>query len=116
MFIYTVFFYSYLVPIGVPAAIVILIFQYWVDKYTLFRKSSLKFHYGFNLSIYTSKLFETSILALGLGNFIFSIYVHRNPLNVLSLIGLGLSLGFVLCVWLIPKKIENIIFGSYEYN
>lgn len=39
--LYMVSFYSYVMPIIVPAVAVIFFFQYWVDKYNLFKKSSL---------------------------------------------------------------------------
>lgn len=39
--LYLVAFYAYAVPIIVPAVIVIFFFQYIVDKYNLFKRSSL---------------------------------------------------------------------------
>lgn len=34
-------FYSYIAPIGIAALIVIFFLQYWVDKFNLFKRSSL---------------------------------------------------------------------------
>ncbi len=75
--LYTAFFYSYLIPLTLIILIIIFFFQYWIDKYILFRRSSLKFHYDFNLSLKIYKFFESSLIALGFGNIIFSLYVKN---------------------------------------
>lgn len=90
--------------------------QYWVDKFILFRRSSTKFHFGFTLAKYTSKLFESSIFFLALGNLIFSNYVHNYQFTVINLVSFGLATLFTILVWATPKSIEKIIFGEYEYN
>lgn len=114
--LYTAFFYSYLVPIGVPVVCVFFFLQYWVDKYVLFRRSSLKYHFGFFLSKQTTKILESSVFALGLGNLVFSTYMHNYQLSVVSLVGFGIATAFTLLVWITPKKLETILFGEYEYN
>ena len=73
--LYTALFYAYLVPIVIPTVALIFFLQYWVDKFTLFKRSSLKNNFNFNLSIYVSKLFESSILIFCLGNLIFSFLI-----------------------------------------
>lgn len=75
--LYTAFFYSYLIPVTLILLIIIFFLQYWIDKYTLFRRSSLRFHYDFNLLFKIYKFFECSIIALGLGNILFSLYVKN---------------------------------------
>lgn len=114
--LYTAFFYSYLVPIAVPVICILFFLQYWVDKYVLLRRSSLKYHFGYFLCNETSKLFESSVFALGLGNFIFSLYIHNFQLSVISVVGFGIATVFTILVWVTPKKLEAIIFGQYEYN
>lgn len=39
--LYMVAFYSYIMPIIVPAVAIIFFFQYWVDKFNLFKRSSV---------------------------------------------------------------------------
>ena len=53
----TVSFYAYLVPIIVPSIVVIFFIQYWVDKYNLLKRSSLKYHFNFKLTRNIVKVF-----------------------------------------------------------
>ena len=48
--LYTASFYAYLVPVCAPAVGLILICQYWVDKYNLFKRSSLFYRLSYSLS------------------------------------------------------------------
>lgn len=73
--LYTALFYAYLVPIGVPTICIIFVVQYWIDKFTLFKRSSLRNHFSFDLSIYVRRMFESSIFVFALGNLIFSYYL-----------------------------------------
>lgn len=114
--LYTALFYSYLVPVGVPIVCIVFFIQYWIDKWTLFRRSSLKYHFGFFLSNETCKILESSVFVFALGNLIFSTYLHDLRPNVLNLVGFGVATGFLVLVWITPKKMETIIFGEYEYN
>lgn len=61
-------------------------------------------------------MLESSIFFLGLGNLIFSTYMHNYQLSIINLVGFGIATLFTILVWITPKKIENIIFGEYEYN
>ncbi len=105
-----------MVPIGVPIVCALFFFQYWVDKYILLRRSSLKYHFGLMLSLQTTRIMESSVLALALGNLVFSTYMHNYTLSVVNLVGFGIATGFILLIWIAPKRIEKFIFGEYEYN
>ena len=45
--ILTVSFYAYLIPIVVPMAVIIFAIRYWIDKFNLFKRSSLKYNFNF---------------------------------------------------------------------
>jgi hypothetical protein len=112
--LYTACFYSYLVPITMPVILVIFFIQYWIDKFNLFKRSSLKFVFNFSLSRYVSRIYETSLFIFAAGNFIFSLYLHSLKVTVINIVGLSIALLFVLLIWIAPSKIEKKIFGSYE--
>jgi hypothetical protein len=76
-----------------------------VEKYILFRRSSLKYNFGFFLSVQTTRILESSVLALAFGNLVFSTYIHNYNLSILNLVGFGIAAGFTLLVWITPKKI-----------
>jgi hypothetical protein len=103
--LYTVFFYSYLVPIASLIMLILFFLQFWVDKVTLLRRSSLKFHFDQKLSNKIYRFFECSILALALGNMVFSLYLYDQSFSLLNLISLSIAAVFVLCVLVAPKKL-----------
>ena len=72
----TVSFYAYLVPAITPILVIFFIFQYWVDKINLFRKSSLKYHFNFFLTRSMLKAFEVSVLIFAIGWNLFSVYIE----------------------------------------
>lgn len=76
----------------------------------------MKYHFGFNLAKYTSKLFESSIFALALGNLIFSHYTHNFSFTIINIVSFGLAALFTILVWATPKGVEKVLFGEYEYN
>lgn len=73
--LYTASFYAYLVPICAPAVAVIFAIQYWVEKYNLFRRSSLFYNLNYNLSRNMVKIGEVSVLIYSIGVLIFSLRV-----------------------------------------
>lgn len=48
--LYTVSFYAYIVPLCVPAVALILFCQFYVDKFNLFKRSSLHYELNYSLS------------------------------------------------------------------
>ena len=112
--LYTALFYAYLVPIGIPTLIIIFCIQYWIDKFTLFKRCSLKNHFSYDLSIYVRRIFESSILVFALGNLIFSYYIEDYKFSALNIISLFIALVYTICVWIAPKNIETKLFGKYD--
>ena len=55
--LYTTIFYAHLVPAGSVTLFVIFIFQYWVDKFNLFQRSSLFYELNFSLTRKILKFF-----------------------------------------------------------
>ena len=68
----------------------------------------------FFLSRTILKIFEASLFIFALGNFVFSIVLHKqyvNSVNVAALIITGL---YALFIMFAPRHLEKKIFGSYE--
>jgi hypothetical protein len=103
--LYTALFYSYLVPIAIPTLIVIFFFQYWIDKFTLFKRSSVKSRFSYNLSLYIRKMFESSLFIFALGNLVFSYYLADESVVVINVIAMIIATLFTLCVWIAPARI-----------
>ena len=103
--LYTACFYSYLVPITMPVIMLIFFINYWIDKFNLFKRSSLRFAFNFSLNRYISKVFETSLLIFAGGNFIFSLYLHNLQVTIINIIGLSIALLFAFLIWIAPSKI-----------
>lgn len=94
--LWTVSFYAYIVPIGVPAMMIIFFFQYWVDKFNLFRRSSLFYQIHYSLSRSILKLAEFSVFIFALGIVVFSWKIHHKitPINIVSLV-IGVIFAFL---------------------
>ena len=71
-------FYSYIVPYKFLILIVIYTFQYWVDKYNLFKLFSCPTDFNYRLSMFTLKIFECSIFFFAFGNLLFAPIIHTN--------------------------------------
>ena len=106
-------FYSYLVPVIVPIAIVSMFVQFWLVKIILFRRSSFYHTFTFNLTRHVSKMFESSLMIFALGNFIFAMHIKAG-LNYMNIIGLVISLIYVTFITFVPEKLERRIVGQYE--
>ena len=57
MMFLTCSFYSFLVPVATPLLVVFFFISYWIDKYNLFKRSSLSMKFDFNLTRYMLKIF-----------------------------------------------------------
>jgi len=88
-----------------PVLLIIFFIQYWIDKFNLFKRSSLKFVFNFSLSRYVSRIYESSLLIFAVGNFVFSLYLHNLQITLINLTGLGIAFVFVLLIWVAPNKI-----------
>lgn len=112
--VFTCSFYSYLTPLAVLCLFPTLCAQYWIDKYNLFRRCSLKHEIDFELSRAILKIFECSLLLFAVGNLLFSLVLHKaylNKLNVASLVISALYCAFSLFA---PRHLEQRLFGRYE--
>jgi hypothetical protein len=110
--LYTVSFYAYIVPITVPAIIIILILQYWVDKVNLFRRSSLYYEMHYSLSRDIGKMAELSILMFAGGATFFSYKVHGGVPKVI-LAALIIAAVYSLVVIFLPQRLEKRILQKY---
>ena len=115
MMLLTVSFYAYLVPVIVPFIVIIFSLQFWVDKLTLFKRSSLKYNFDFFLTRMVLKIFESSIFVFAIGWNLFSFY-SKNGVNIYNLIGLGIAALYCLFLVFGGKKMEKRFFGSYEFS
>lgn len=110
--LWTVSAYVYIVPICGPALIIILSIQYWVDKYNLFKRSSLFFELNYGLSRDILKLSEFSVFLYALGIIVFSAKIF-NTVHPLSIVGISIAFIYICLSWLLPKKYEKRIFQKY---
>lgn len=110
--LWTVSAYVYIVPICGPALIIILTIQYWVDKYNLFKRSSLFFELNYGLSRDILKLSEFSVFLYALGIIVFSAKIF-NTVHPLSIVGIAIAFIYICLSWLLPKKYEKRIFQKY---
>ena len=86
----------------------ILFLSFWVDKYNLFKKSSMPYNYRFEFSKNMVKIGEFSILVYAVGALIFSLKTNQvaHPLNILGVVFAALfSFSSVLSFFL-PSWIE----------
>ena len=111
--LWTVSFYAYVVPIGVPSMAVIFFFQYWVDKFNLFRRSSLFYQIHFSLSAYIVRMAEFSIFLFAVGMNLFSYKVHHS-VTLFNILCLAISLVYLIFVFTLPTQTEKKLFRRYE--
>lgn len=111
--LWTVSFYAYVVPIGIPSMAVIFFFQYWVDKFNLFRRSSLLYQIDFSLSAYIIRMAEFSIFIFAIGINLFSYKIHHT-VTVFNILSLVVALIYIIVIFTLPTKMEKQIFRKYE--
>lgn len=102
--IYVCSFYSYLTPIATPCLILAFTFQYWIDKYNLFKRSSCKNEMDFFLSRTMFKILEGSLVAFAIGNYLFGSVLQDNYLSPVNLAAIIITIAYVLIVKLMPLK------------
>jgi hypothetical protein len=114
--IFTISFYSFIVPLATPIAVGVFIVQYWVEKYNLFRRSSpIDFGYALGKDIFT--IFEVTLFFFTFGYFLWDLHIHSEggikikPLNIISLVISAQYAGFYLFV---PQGVKNKIIGNQE--
>lgn len=103
-----------MIPATIPVLVVVLFFQFWIDKINLFKRSSHPRIFSFFLTRNILKIFEASIWIFALGVVVFGIYIHDSFINGLNLAGLAIA---SLYLWFLigaSRKLERSLFGNYE--
>ena len=102
--LWTVSFYAYVVPIGIPSMAIIFFFQYWADKYNLWRRSSMYYEIHYSLSSSIIRLASMSIFIYAAGSALFSFKIHHSVPPIL-IVGLVLALIFTLVSLFISDRL-----------
>lgn len=105
------FLYVDLIPAGTVLILFGLCAYYWVDKYNLLRRSSLRHNISAKLSQKVSDLIDFTLFWRSIGQIIFDRHL-KNETSTHSLILLGISILYVL---LPVKQIINYL-ASEEFN
>ena len=114
MLTFTVCFYVYLIPALSIVLVIVFFLQFWIDKINLFKRSSHPRNFSFYLTRNILKIFEACVWIFALGTYIFGIYVHNSPLNILNLVGLGIATVYLWFLIGASIKLERSLFGSYQ--
>ncbi len=69
--IWFTFLYATLVPAGTLITLFGLIFYYWIDKYNLLRRSTIKSNISGKLALVSMKLLDFSLILMPIGSIIF---------------------------------------------
>jgi hypothetical protein len=89
------FLYVSLIPIGACLSAAGLCLYYWVDKYNLLRRSSVNSNIAGELSLFSMKLLDFTLLCKPLGEILFDSQI-RGSYCVSSLIMAALALGYLI--------------------
>ena len=65
------FFYAFSLPFGIILSLVSLAIYYYVDKYNLLRRRTVKCRIGRKISVEMIELLEITIIIFALGQFVF---------------------------------------------
>lgn len=96
-------FYAYITPIATIIIAVVVLIQYWVDKYNLFRRFSVPVNFTYRLSRLTVKILEASILIIALGNVLFASWVNEEKkLTPINYVTLGIAIIYSAVVIFTP--------------
>ena len=106
--IWFTFLYMTLIPIGGVISAVGLVLYYWIDKYNLLRRSTIRSYVSGHLINLTLNLLDVSLVLRVAGEIIFDYHI-RDGAKPLSWICLGVSLIYVF----LPKD-ELIEFFNHE--
>ncbi|KAL4483923.1 hypothetical protein ABPG72_013929 [Tetrahymena utriculariae] len=89
---FMVAFYSPIIPIGIVYSMVAILLIYWVDKFNILRRKTIKFSQSAELSIEMTEMIEYILPIYSLSNALFLIYiVGVDYVSVVSWISLGLG-------------------------
>jgi hypothetical protein len=89
------FLYSSLIPMGAFLSIFGLCFYYWIDKYNLLRRSSVNSAIAGELSLFSMKLLDFTLLCKPLGEIIFDSQI-RDSYCISSIIMSALAILYLI--------------------
>lgn len=89
------FLYSSLIPIGACLSVLGLCLYYWIDKYNLLRRSSVNSNIAGELSLFSMKLLDFTLLCKPIGEIIFDSQI-RDSYCVSSIIMSGVALLYLV--------------------
>lgn len=99
------FLYATLIPIGAFIAIVGLALYYWVDKYNLLRRSSLRHNLSGHMTVVSLKLLDMTLILMPLGEIIFDVYI-RDGVNSSTIV--FTCIGFLYLVVPVSKILDYV--------
>ncbi len=99
------FLYASLIPFGACLSVIGLSLYYWVDKYNLLRRSSVNSNVAGELSLFSMKLLDFTLLCKSLGEMLFD-YQIRDSYCTSSLV--MAAVGFVYLIVPVDKFLEWI--------
>jgi hypothetical protein len=112
MLTYKISFFAYIVPIGTFALVITFLLEFFIDKWTLFYRSSFKDDFNYEMTRISSKLFMSSVWLYAVGNFIFAL-AFTVQITWYSIIGLAAATLFVIYLWLLPSRWEFAIIDTF---
>lgn len=89
------FLYSSLIPFGALLSAIGLALYYWVDKYNLLRRSSVNSNIAGELSLFSMKLLDFTLLCKPLGEIIFDTQI-RNTYAISSVIMCAIAIIYLI--------------------
>lgn len=100
--------YMTLIPIGAVISCIGLILYYWIDKYNLLYRSSIKSNVSGKLIFLTLKMLNFTLVLRTAGDLIFDDQIRNGP-QVLSFVLFGISVIYQL---LPIRKLINKFYGE----
>lgn len=97
-------------PWVLPLTLITLFIMYWLDKLNLFYRCSLYDSGSISVSNHALKLLQMSVLIYA-GSLCYFLSNHSGSLDILTLVGLGLTLIYIFLVLLAPVTLETALIG-----
>ena len=84
--------------------------MYWLDKFNLFKRSSLYFAGNLSISSHALKMLQFSLLVLSAATFFFASQ-SEGRLDIPALCALGVVFFYLLLILATPSSLSRVIFG-----
>ena len=94
-------------PLAAPLLIAFFIGQYWIDKCTIFKRSSKSINFNLQLKECVFRVFESSVLFFAVGTIIWELTVHLDApawSRVITIMNVVLALCYFLFSILVSEK------------